>query len=447
MGTHPIFESDFDCLTETKKYMEVEVKEERAEYPEEEKFDPNLKHVLVFTMSGKPVWSRYGIEETNTAFVGILFTIYSILDGADDEIREIELGQGRRLVFFITPPLILVSIAFGQANQLRNELSIVRDQILSLMSGGEIKKRYLNNSSFDLRRFISGSEKFLHSICDSIESDPAFFLCGLNLVPLNSSKRDQIGSILAGCRDSPIDKSIEPGLVYSMLCYDGKVLAMCQDKYIPTFDPVDVLLLLNLIKNQKSLKDAEVWLPVCLPKLEEGHSLQAHISYIDDSTRLCLILVSRDRSPENFHALQKVRDDIIARMAKKKLFEELARSCAGLANAGLGYSVADIGIVDLEHFLYFCNGNKQMTAPVDHVPGGFELYRSLNAILSDEKVNLLYRVNQRTVCIAWKTKNFNLYALFAPLTSRKTAIQSITKLLQWLRKKEPELLSTKSYRY
>merc|ERR1711935_289482 len=118
MGTHPIFESDFDCLTETKKYMEVEVKEERAEYPEEEKFDPNLKHVLVFTMSGKPVWSRYGIEETNTAFVGILFTIYSILDGADDEIREIELGQGillifqnylkhhlkgRRLVFFITP--------------------------------------------------------------------------------------------------------------------------------------------------------------------------------------------------------------------------------------------------------------------------------------------------------------------------------------------------------
>ena len=72
-------------------------------------------------------------------------------------------------MYFITPPLILVSIAFGQANQLRTELSIVRDQILSLMSGGEIKKRYLNNSSFDLRRFISGSEKFLHSICDSIE--------------------------------------------------------------------------------------------------------------------------------------------------------------------------------------------------------------------------------------------------------------------------------------
>ena len=49
-------------------------------------------------MAGKPVWSRYGIEETNTAFVGILFTIYSILDESDDQIREIELGQGKTLV-------------------------------------------------------------------------------------------------------------------------------------------------------------------------------------------------------------------------------------------------------------------------------------------------------------------------------------------------------------
>ena len=76
--------------------MTTEVEEKP--YPTEE-FDPTLKHVLVFTMSGKPVWSRYGIEETNTAFVGILFTIYSILDESDDQIREIELGQGSHAIF------------------------------------------------------------------------------------------------------------------------------------------------------------------------------------------------------------------------------------------------------------------------------------------------------------------------------------------------------------
>ena len=102
-----------------------------------------------------------------------------------------------------------------------------------------------------------------------------------------------------------------------------------------------------------------------------------------------------------------------------------------------------------------------MTSPA----GGeqcIERYRSLNSILSDEKVKLLYRVNDRSVTVAWKTKNFNLFVSFAPLVSRKNAIQSITyvahssniytlkyfsKLLQWLRKKEPELLATKNYHF
>lgn len=58
-------------------------------------------------------------------------------------------------------------------------------------------------------------------------------------------------------------------------------------------------------------------------------------------------MVSRDRSPENFFALQKVRTEIIAKMTKKKLFDELDKPDQG------GYRVAEIGIADLEHFLYF----------------------------------------------------------------------------------------------
>ena len=65
------------------------------------------------------------------------------------------------------------------------------------------------------------------------------------------------------------------------------------------------------------------------------------------NARVCLIMVSRDRSPENFFALQKVRTEIITKMIKKKLFDELAKPDQG------GYPVAEIGIADLEHFLYF----------------------------------------------------------------------------------------------
>lgn len=58
-------------------------------------------------------------------------------------------------------------------------------------------------------------------------------------------------------------------------------------------------------------------------------------------------MVSRDRNPDNFFALQKVRSDIISKMKKKKIFEELSKSNEG------HYVVQEIGIPDLYHFLYF----------------------------------------------------------------------------------------------
>ena len=45
--------------------------------------------------------------------------------------------------------------------------------------------------------------------------------------------------------------------------------------------------------------------------------------------------------------LVSVHTEIIAKMTKKKLFDELDKPDQG------GYRVAEIGIADLEHFLYF----------------------------------------------------------------------------------------------
>ena len=97
-----------------------------------------VKHVFVLTMAGKPVWARYGEEEATSALMGILFTLFSIVEENQDQIGEIELGAGRRMVtekaanrnlanfqvYFTADPLILVSIGFGTSGQMRDELSI-----------------------------------------------------------------------------------------------------------------------------------------------------------------------------------------------------------------------------------------------------------------------------------------------------------------------------------
>ena len=67
----------------------------------------SLKHVLVFTKAGKPVWARHGDEEVTSALMGILYTMFSIVEETDDELHEIELGGGRKMVYYHVEPLIL----------------------------------------------------------------------------------------------------------------------------------------------------------------------------------------------------------------------------------------------------------------------------------------------------------------------------------------------------
>jgi len=55
-------------------------------------------------------------------------------------------------------------------------------------------------------------------------------------------------------------------------------------------------------------------------------------------------------------------------------------------------------------------------------------------MITSGEVKLLYRSNVESVNVVWKTKNFILFAAFGPLVRRKIVIQSITKLLTWLRK-------------
>jgi hypothetical protein len=70
----------------------------------------SLKHVLVFTKAGKPVWARHGDEEVTSALMGILYTMFSIVEETDDELHEIELGGGRKMVYYHVEPLILGTV-------------------------------------------------------------------------------------------------------------------------------------------------------------------------------------------------------------------------------------------------------------------------------------------------------------------------------------------------
>jgi hypothetical protein len=91
--------------------------------------------------------------------------------------------------------------------------------------------------------------------------------------------------------------------------------------------PSDLYLLINLVNSSDAFKGVESWVPVCLPRFDCGFvidlifqkmittdsflssgCLHAHISYLDDTCDVCLVLLTVN--PEHFQILSDFKQTI-----------------------------------------------------------------------------------------------------------------------------------------
>lgn len=54
-------------------------------------------------------------------------------------------------------------------------------------------------------------------------------------------------------------------------------------------------------------------------------------------------------------------------------------------------------------------------------------------------LKLLFERNSQEAVLAWDTRGFELYAILEPLTDTSNAIASVSRLLNWIKKREDRL--------
>ena len=83
------------------------------------------KHIFVLSISGKPVYCRYGKEDKLVNLFGIMQAITSFFQDDNDNLRSMVAG-GHRFVFMCRGPLVLVSISqSGQTDTQVNTCSYI----------------------------------------------------------------------------------------------------------------------------------------------------------------------------------------------------------------------------------------------------------------------------------------------------------------------------------
>ncbi|XP_035677736.1 protein SAND-like [Branchiostoma floridae] len=453
---------------------------DRPQHVEEECYSPEWrqrqKHVFILSEAGKPIYTRHGNEDKLVTTMGVMQALVSFVQDNDDNIRFMIAGSHKfvflnrppvilvcvshsvcffcfhrfmiagshKFVFLNRPPVILVCVSHSaeSTQQLLLHLTYVYNQIISVLTFSQLSKIFEKKSNYDLRRLLTGTEKFLDNLINLMDRDAMFLLSAVRCLPLASSVRDIIGQSIAQCKAKD--------LVFAILVgRDNQLVTVVRMKE-HSLHPADLHLVFNLVDASTSFQSAESWTPICLPKFNSNGYLHAHLSYLDEECSACLLLLSADR--DVFFELSEARQKIVTRLNKYNCLQAIRESLAKGS-----YKVAQIGIPDLRHFMYKSKSTAQYTSSELEAPYTeegerhrlFGMYQYLHHRVhnSARPLKILFHVGSKETMLGWITSGFELYATFGPLVTKPAAINAINKLLRWIKKEEDRLFILNSYTY
>lgn len=204
--------------------------------------------------------------------------------------------------------------------------------------------------------------------------------------------------------------------------------------------PADLHLIVNLVQASESLKAAESWTPLCLPRFDASGFLYGHVSYLADDCQACLLLLTVDR--DVFFTLSEAKQRIVEKLRRNNCLEAINEALSARDDTCI---VA--GFPELRHYLYKCKSTAQFYQPARSPPytkhGDYlmALYKRASQLLHcpGRPLKLLFERNSGEAVLAWDTRGFELYVVFEPLIDVNSAIACVSRLLNWIKRREENL--------
>ncbi|KAK3394727.1 DUF254-domain-containing protein [Podospora didyma] len=417
-----------------------------------------MKHYLILSSAGKPIYSRHGDLSLVNSYMGIVQTIISFYEGAKNPLLGFTAGNAR-FVIVTEGPLYLVAISrLSESDaQLRGQLDALYMQILSTLTLPTLKNIFVHRPSTDLRKPLEGTESLLSSLADSFtKGSPSALLGALECLKLRKSQRHSINNTFLKMRS---DK-----LLYGLIVAGGKLVSVIRPRK-HSLHPSDLQLIFNMLFESGGIKagGGENWIPLCLPAFNNSGYLYMYVSFFDgnpentstepvqeraedDEDEIAIILISTDK--ESFYDLKEMRDNVAQQLNKSG---SLAIIKAAAKVGRLPISAIAPG-AQISHFLYKSRANVQFCMPsLEPAFSGpakmvarrrlMSLYHQLHASMHAKHSHLkvLHCVAADAASLAWVTPIFEFYCVAGPNVSRAIMAQGANKILQWAKREEERL--------
>ncbi|KAF5330264.1 hypothetical protein D9758_014446 [Tetrapyrgos nigripes] len=446
---------------------------------------------FILTDAGKPVFARYAwatviifemflIESSSsrshdaddmTSTFGIIQALISVFIDDGDKLRCINAGK-TRMTFVQRTPLYYVCVSsWGEPESVtRSHLEYLHLQILSIVTAAQLQRIFERRTNFDLRRLLNGAETFLTAMISRLEFDLAMSTSSLHCMKLDPNLRKKVAEALV-----PTSKTKD--VLYMILISRNQVITLIRPRK-HSIHPADLHILLNTIQTPSIANSpaSAQWIPVCLPKFNPSGFVNAYISHLipeDDRTPrlstlhgmggadthsriadsgtggdfgISLVCIS---GGGEFETVRTWCDAVT-----KKLEEDgtLAALCDTVQSGKADYTVSELGIPGLRHFIYKSRAQVQLTFPVFEDPYDSTIERrritTLYQILHDalhaksgqeQALKLQYIRTDKECVMGWITQPFELYVTLSPLLPKSAVVGAANSVARWVKKEENKL--------
>lgn len=269
--------------------------------PATNKWYLHKRHLLIYTYSGKPVYSRYGSEDGLTSTTGTLSAIVAKLQGFffngqnQDSLRYITAGD-HIFAFLERGPLWLVCISrCGDTfRDLVRLLDRVYLQVITILTKG-VEMTLQERPNYDMRSLLGGTDNVVNNIVRWCTQDIHMAVDGFEPLPLSPAFRTVATEALRGARINNV--------LLGFLMAGHRIISIVTNRQYK-LSALDLSLLINLIMSSSSLRTAESWTPVCLANLNDKAFAYAYISFVED-TDVGVVFLSTAHDGEQFYAISQ----------------------------------------------------------------------------------------------------------------------------------------------
>ena len=344
--------------------MVQRIARQREEDPNSDKWKQHKRHFFILSDAGKPIFSRYGDEDTLAPFMGVVSAVISFVRDDQDQIRRVVAGD-HSIVFLMKGALYFVCASrMGEDEEvIRRQLSFVYLQLIMFLTRKSIDTIYKKKAGFDLRNLLgaSGEQVLMALIRNMHASGPyrltaaaSFLFHSTSCVKLPASLRSDVARVL-----QQVCKQV-PGIVYGFLLSNFRMIHAVRQKKVPLYAE-DLLLLLNFVQSSISFRSSEQWIPICLPMYKPDGLVFAYVSFLNPD--ISLVIVST--SGESFGEVAQAKASIELQLKERNIFSSLNDRV--MAN-DLVVSQIRPKIPELRHFIFLQNAQNQFISSSFEAP-------------------------------------------------------------------------------